>query len=171
MAHVKNNSGNNEWYTPPEYIEAARSVMGSIDLDPATNSVAQEWVKAAYHYTKENDGLTKEWVGNIWLNPPYARGLIEEFVFKLVGSSYNQAICLTNNATETKWGSELLKQCSAVCFPKGRIKYISEEGVKNTPLQAQMFTYFGPNYEDFMGEFSQFGVVMPNRGVYAWKGV
>jgi hypothetical protein len=30
--HVSNNSGENEWYTPEKFIEAARSVMGSIDI-------------------------------------------------------------------------------------------------------------------------------------------
>ena len=46
--HVANNSCNNEWYTPPKFIEAAREVMGSIDLDPATSKVAQETVIGSF---------------------------------------------------------------------------------------------------------------------------
>jgi hypothetical protein len=60
-------TGNNEWYTPAKYIEAARAVLGSIDVDPASNNIAQRIVGAAKYYTKENSGLDKEWHGNVWL--------------------------------------------------------------------------------------------------------
>jgi DNA N-6-adenine-methyltransferase (Dam) len=66
-------TGNNEWFTPPQYIEAARRMLGEIDLDPASHSIAQQAVKAARFYTLQDDGLAREWHGRIWLNPPYAQ--------------------------------------------------------------------------------------------------
>lgn len=92
--------GEVEWYTPSEYIEAARDFMGGIDLDPASSEQAQLVVKATSHFTPENDGLKQKWVGRVWLNPPYVQPLIQQFVAKLVAetatSHLSEAILLTH---------------------------------------------------------------------------
>ena len=77
-------TGNNQWFTPDEYIELARDVLGTIDLDPATHALAQERVKAAKFFTEDDDGLTQEWRGRVWLNPPYSQPDIGLFVDKLI---------------------------------------------------------------------------------------
>lgn len=59
-----------EQYTPPKIIDAARFVMGDIDLDPASSALANRTVRATTFYTQEQDGFAKEWCGNVWLNPP-----------------------------------------------------------------------------------------------------
>src|SRR5262249_7627129 len=68
--------GDTEWSPPPDLLEAAREVMGGIDLDPASSDrqQAQATVKAARYFTVENSGLEQPWLGRVWLNPPYARG-------------------------------------------------------------------------------------------------
>ena len=163
--HVFNNSGNNEWYTPQVYIEAAREVMGSIDTDPASSDIANKIVKATTYFAIQDDGRMKQWVGNIWLNPPYAQPFVAEFcellVEKYKDKEIQQACVLVNNATETMFYQNMLNACSAVCFIKGRVKFIDENGVESgAPLQGQTVLYFGLNKDKFSQYFSQFGVIL-----------
>ena len=163
-AHVAHNSGENEWYTPAEYIEAARRVMGSIDLDPASAPIANQRVQAKHFFTKNEDGLAQAWFGNVWMNPPYAQPLIGDFAEavcdKFESGEIESACVLVNNATETAWFQRLLASASAVCFPARRIRFIGVEGEKGSPLQGQAFLYFGESVSSFCDEFSTFGKVL-----------
>ena len=153
--HVANNSGNNEWYTPAEYIALAREVMGTINLDPASNDIANEVVQADTYYTESNSGLEHEWFGNIWLNPPYANELITKFAQKLMDEfeHFDAAIVLVNNATETEWFNLLISECTAICFPNSRVKFYAPDGKIAQPLQGQALLYFGNNPKKFIDVF------------------
>lgn len=165
MAHVAHNTGEQEHYTPPEFIEAARRVFGGeIDLDPASNDIAQSWVRAKRYYTKDTNGLAHEWSGKMWMNPPYARGLVDDFIIKAVASPV-EYIILVNNTTETKSGQRLLGYSDAVCFPFKRIRFVKPNGERGkSPLQGQMIAYRGTNLSAFSLEFGRFGVVL-ERGL------
>ena len=159
--HVSFNSGNNEWYTPPEFIEAARKVMGQIDFDPASSEIANRTVKATKYCTAENDGLLWAWGGRVWMNPPYAGELISRFCFKLADhferGEVSDAIVLVNNSTETAWFNRLMNCASAVVFPQTRVRFLDPEGKPGAPLQGQAIIYLGPNEHKFIEVFSQFG--------------
>ena len=164
-AHVGNATGEYEWYTPSIYIEAAREMMGSIDVDPASSEVANEIVKSTKYYTLEVDGLIQNWDGNVWMNPPYSQPLITEFcdllIEKIIDGEVKQACVLVNNATETNFYQNMLNHCKAVCFIKGRVRFIDKNGKESgAPLQGQTILYFGYNTEKFGSIFSQFGVVL-----------
>jgi len=161
-------TGENEWYTPPEYIELARKVLGEIDLDPATSQAAQKFIRARAWFTKQTDGLKQNWCGRVWLNPPYSQPEILYFVGKLLAEweagRVSSAILLTHNYSDTGWFQAAAAACTALCFTRGRIKFERADGEIAMPTQGQAFFYFGPDISLFAENFESLGfVVVPYR--------
>lgn len=69
-AIVQHSSESVEWYTPPAILDAARDLMGGIDLDPASCALANRHVRAVAYIDERHDGLGARWAGRVWLNPP-----------------------------------------------------------------------------------------------------
>jgi phage N-6-adenine-methyltransferase len=140
-------TGQNEWHTPDEYLDRARKVLGEIDLDPASHQQAQQRVQARKFFTASDDGLAHEWHGRVWLNPPYGTSLIADFVDKLIEEYAAQhvtaAIMLTHSYSDTEWFHAAAEIASAICFTRGRIRFIDLDGDLAAPTQGQAFFYFG----------------------------
>lgn len=156
--------GDEESYTPVCYLNSARAVMGGIDLDPASNSMAQANVQAETYYTVDDDGLSQEWAGRVWMNPPYTARVINEFIAKLVmhyeAGDVSAAIALTNNNTDTSWFHLAAVSASAICLTAGRINFLKRDGSTSSPTNGQSFFYFGSDVDAFKREFCHHGLVM-----------
>lgn len=162
-------SESNEWFTPSQYLEAARQVLTNIDLDPASNASANEMVGAGKIFTKEDDGLRQKWFGRVFLNPPYGKtsdgkeSLAGAFCLKAIGE-YNlgnieSCIILVNSLHSQLWQAPLYEHC--ICFVDHRIKFISGEGDQNkNPTMQNLFVYLGKERKKFAKVFSSFGYVM-----------
>jgi ParB family chromosome partitioning protein len=146
--------------------------MNSIDLDPASCAAANEIVKAARYYTKEENGLEQSWHGRVWLNPPYgrsenmqARGLsmIRAFTNKLV-SEYRaghveQAVILATAEINAQWFQPLWQ--FPVCIPDHRVRFIVPAKLdKYSQMFGTTFVYLGSNKQKFTETFGQFGHVV-----------
>jgi phage N-6-adenine-methyltransferase len=160
-----NNTGENEWYTPAEFVAMARRVMGGIDLDPASCAEANKTVNASVFFTERDNGLDQHWEGKVWLNPPYSRDLMPAFCEKLAShvdaGDVTDAVLVSHNNTDTGWFHRLSDSCAAACFPSKRIRFYRGEDVA-APVNGQVFFYFGKNVEAFREEFGRIGwVVVP----------
>jgi hypothetical protein len=174
------------WYTPSVYVESARSVMGSIDLDPFSSRAANRIIRAAYYFTPETSALLHAWRDehkrrtyphgvNVWLNPPYSAGFLPQavgaFLKAYEAGDIRQAVVLVNNATETKWFHRLRSHSLAVCFPTHRIAFTTCDGKHEAGnTRGQAFFYYGPtenHTEVFVEEFAAYGWVIAREKGWA----
>lgn len=153
------------WNTPTIYVEAARSVMGGIDLDPFSSPAANQRVKAQDYMTEIENGFeAANWpqVDSVWMNPPYSRGAAGKAVSALLSNiesgRVKRAIVLMNASTDSAWFHQLLAQCDALCLTKGRIAFLGPDGEPSKGnTKGQVFFYFGENADLFRDVFSAYG--------------
>lgn len=157
----------NDWHTPARYIEAVKSVMGRIDLDPFSSAKANETVQAARFFTVADDALGETpWnAGTLFINPPYGRGVIDaavdRFLREWTQRHFQEAIVLVNNATETQWFQSLMMECSAICFTDHRIAFVSPDNKQESGnTRGQAFFYFGHRFGPFNDAFHGFGAIV-----------
>lgn len=151
----------NDHYTPKQYIDAARLVMGSIDLDPASCAEANRIVGAERFYTAEDDGLQKDWSGRVWLNPPYGRNVgafVGKFVDEYGAGRIECGIILVNaHCTDTDWFQALWG--GLLCFTDHRINFYGDDA-RSGSTHGSVFVYFGSEERKFGDTFSEFGTVV-----------
>ena len=153
----------NEWYTPDWVLGLARDTLGTIDLDPASCATANAIVQARRFYDKATNGLVQPWSGRIWCNPPYSRGLIDQFATKLIEEydtgNVAKGLFLVNNATETGWFQSLLARFPA-CFLNKRVDFWHSDRGGDAPRQGQAIFYVGADWLGFQNVWSAAGVVV-----------
>ncbi len=157
-----------EWYTPAHIIEAARRVLGGIDLDPASCEAANKIVGAREYYSPEKgvDGLSEPWRARaVLLIPPYSdtSAWVERLVAEYRAGNVAEAIVIVNAKTETAF-FELLWEHAAICFVRGRIAFVPGDGGESTAGRCgSAIAYLGnPTMAGvFKDVFSEFGRVVP----------
>ncbi|MGB5445461.1 MAG: DNA N-6-adenine-methyltransferase [Psychromonas sp.] len=156
------------WFTPEKYTKMVREVLGGIDLDPFSSAVGNQYVQANRYITVEEDAFEQVWFenkGSVFMNPPYARGLVNRAISAFISywkaHHITEAIILVNNATETQWFQNALKSSSAICLPSRRIAFENNDGKHvSSNTRGQVFLYFGDNSAHFKDVFNRIGVCL-----------
>lgn len=156
------NISKDEWFTPTDIIEAARNVLGEIDLDPASCGLANETVRAKRYYSIDDDGLIRNWESRVWLNPPYSAPNLDAFVIKL-GQEIQKgntasALLLVPSWTEYPWYQYAFQEAQAMVLFLKRIKFFHPSHQKHArPVFGSTLFYFGDQEYKFALNFKKYG--------------
>ena len=114
------------WLTPPEIVET----LGPFDLDPCACSEPRPWPTADKHIALPEDGLKTDWVGTVWMNPPYGPpSVVTPWMSRM--AEHNSGIALIFARTETDMFFEYVwKRATACLFLRGRLYFCRPDGVK-----------------------------------------
>ncbi len=145
-------------FTPPLWIDLIREVLGEITTDPASCAEANKLVRALTFYDEESDGLSVEWKGKVFCNPPGDKSgkLVQKFFSKM------EEQILKGNVTEFIWlafnisqlrtlqnTGSLLNHCS-IFIPSKRIRFTGD-----SPTKDNAFLYWGEQADKFCKVFSK----------------
>ena len=153
--HLKTVGNTDTWITP-KYITDA---LGEFDLDPCAHT-DMPWQHAKKQYTIEDDGLSQEWEGRVWLNPPFNRYQISQWMAKM--AEHKNGIMFLSAALETErfrkyvWGKAV-----GICFMNHRPVFRLPNGEKpknNSGQTVCLIAYDDYNMESLIN--SKLGVTI-----------
>lgn len=117
-------AGTHVWLTPPEILGA----LGPFDLDPCAAPSPRPWPTAARHIELPECGLSAEWSGRVWCNPPFGN---QTWLWLERMAQHGNGIALTFARTETEgfrrwvWG-----EAHSVMFLASRPHFYRQDGMR-----------------------------------------
>ena len=136
-----------DWATPISFVIAVEQYLRiKFDTDVCAYSTN---AKCTNFYTEADDGLTKEWTGICWMNPPYNE------VAKRLQYAYEQSkkhdstiVCLVPARPDTKWFHDIACKGSII-FLKGRIQFEHPTKTAGSPAFPLMLVIFNNRPTNF----------------------
>lgn len=114
-------SASGEWETPQWLFDLLDDEF-DFTLDPCASNVS---AKCDEYMTVEEDGLSQEWDGRVFVNPPYGRA-IRDWVKKSYDESQHceVVVMLIPARTDTLWWHSWIHfQASELRFISGRLRF------------------------------------------------
>lgn len=121
------------WETPKRLFDELDKEF-HFDLDVCA---IPENAKCEQYFTPETDGLSQEWNGTVWCNPPYGRE-IGKWVKKAAQSNCT-VVMLLPARTDTKWFHDYIYRKAEIRFLKGRLKFGGSQNSAPFPSMVVVF--------------------------------
>ena len=135
MTSVHFSSATDLWSTPSKFYDDLNAeFLFTLDV-----CATFENAKCQKFFTVYDDGLSQEWNGVCWMNPPYGR-TISDWMKKAYSSSLNNAtvVCLVPSRTDTNWWHDFAMM-GEIRFIKGRLKFGGHKNSAPFPSAVVVF--------------------------------
>jgi len=132
--YEKNKISSDEWYTPKSIFDALGM---KFDLDPCYPApmVCRPLCHVPCYstYTKQDDGLSHEWLGCVFMNPPFGgRNSHVPWLKRFI--EHGNGIAIVRAYTSAKWFHDWAIKADGMLFPKGKTKFVRPDGtIGNQP--------------------------------------
>lgn len=144
--------GKSQVHLTPRWVTG---LLGPFDLDPCAAD-PRPWDCARTNWTEANDGLSLDWFGMVWLNPPFNRYQVGKWIQRL--ADHGNGIALVHARTETDWFQPIW-QADLILFRRGRIKFCRPDGTEHSANSGAppVFAAFGRGATDRLRESGMHG--------------
>jgi hypothetical protein len=111
-----------EWYTPGHIFKSLGLVF---DIDVCAPPGGIKYIPALRSFDVHVDGLTQEWTGLVWMNPPYSKPT--PWVEKWLDHGNGVALVPTSKAL---WTQRLWQSSAKVALLEPNLKFERPDGTK-----------------------------------------
>lgn len=129
-------SKTDQWATPQDFFDKL-NLEFQFELDVCADSQNK---KCDRFFTENDDGLSKDWSGQVcWMNPPYGKH-IKLWMKKAYESSKfgSTVVCLVPARTDTAWWHDYAAK-GEVRFVRGRLKFGGSKNCAPFPSAVVVF--------------------------------
>lgn len=127
-----------EWETPKFLFDKLNKEF-EFQLDACASAVN---AKCEKYLTIEDDALTRDWYGKVWMNPPYGRQ-ISSFVSKAydeVASGHAVLVtCLLPVRSDTRWWHRYCMKASEIRLLTKRLEFVGSGNKAPFPACVVVF--------------------------------
>ena len=127
------------WETPQALFNKLNDEF-HFDIDVCATP---ENAKCCKFFSPLDDGLSQDWQGVCWMNPPYGKKIVAWM--KKALEAETTVVCLVPSRTDTKWWHEYAMKASEIRFIKGRLKFGDS---KNSAPFPSAIIVFGKTHKD-----------------------
>lgn len=132
-------SDKEDWATPQDFFDSLNEEF-HFNLDPCADP---ENAKCDRFFTKEGNGLLKDWGGScVFCNPPYGRKTTGEWIEKCYKEAQKEnttVVALIPARTDTKFFHDYIYGKAEIRFIKGRLKFGNSKDAAPFPSMVIIF--------------------------------